>query len=155
MIKLYTDGCCIVNPGGAGGAAAIAIRDGKKLHEVGMGFKATTNNRMEIIAALIGLETLDPTQEEITVISDSKYLVNGALRWIRGWKKNGWINRHKEPVKNRDLWEALDHEIQSRLRIDFKWIKGHNGDHWNEECDQLAEMVAMEDTLQTDRGFNQ
>ena len=155
LVKIYTDGACSGNPG-KGGYGTILIYqgvDGKEhKKEITQGFKKTTNNRMELLAAIVGLEALKkPCDVELT--SDSKYLVDAFEKnWIEGWKKKNWKNASKEPVKNRDLWERLL-VAKSQHNVTFIWVKGHAGHPFNERCDQMAVSSANSSTLLEDEGF--
>lgn len=136
MIKVYTDGCCMKNPGGAGGYAALVI-DGKERRELSAGYRSTTNNRMEMMAAIAALESITDGQA-VTVYSDSKYLVHAIEKgWVRKWMRTGWITSTGDDVKNRDLWERL-WVCMARLSVTFQWVRGHNGHAENELCDALA-----------------
>ena len=133
-VTIYTDGACSGNPG-PGGWAAILICDGavKELS----GYRAdTTNNQMELLAVIKGLEAL---KEDClaTVYSDSKYVVQGITEWIQGWMKNQWRNSNKQPVKNKEFWLRLHALTQSR-RVTFQWVKGHDSNPHNNRCDELA-----------------
>lgn len=134
-IQLYTDGACKGNPG-PGGYGAI-LRYGDKEKEVSGGDSATTNNRMELMAAIVGLESLtEPC--EVTLYSDSKYLVDAVTkRWVYGWQKNGWIKSDKKEAQNIDLWERLLRLLETH-KVTFIWVRGHNGHEYNERCDRLA-----------------
>ena len=138
-ITAYTDGACSGNPGPGGwGAILVAKRDETVLRtrELSGGEPQTTNNRMELLAAIIALETLErPTR--VTVVTDSTYVKNGVTQWIHGWKRNGWKTSQKKPVKNDDLWRRLD-EAQSRHDVVWEWVKGHAGHEMNERADELA-----------------
>lgn len=156
LVKIYTDGACSGNPG-RGGYGTILITqgtDGKEYKkELTQGFKTTTNNRMELLAAIVGLEALKkPCDVELT--SDSKYLVDAFEKnWIAGWQKRNWKNASKEPVKNRDLWERLL-KAKAPHNVNFIWVKGHAGHPFNERCDQLAVNSANSTDLLDDTGFN-
>ncbi|MEM1385183.1 MAG: ribonuclease HI [Pseudomonadota bacterium] len=135
----YTDGGCSGNPGPGGwGVVLEAERDGAivKRRTLSGGEAETTNNRMELMAAIAALETLE-RPSEITVVTDSVYLRDGITGWIHGWKRNGWKTAAKKPVKNADLWQRLD-AAQMRHRVSWDWVKGHAGHPQNEEADQLA-----------------
>lgn len=134
MIKIYTDGACSGNPG-PGGWGALII-DGDNETELCGGEDPTTNNRMELQAAI---EALRATTDggPVIVFTDSQYVKNGINSWIKGWKKNGWKNAAKKPVKNKDLWLDLDAAIENRS-IEWRWVKGHAGDPGNERADALA-----------------
>ncbi|KAJ04579.1 ribonuclease HI [Sulfitobacter mediterraneus] len=141
MAKLYayTDGACSGNPGPGGWGALMQAKDGEtvvKERELKGGEAATTNNRMELMAAISALEALDRTTE-ITIVTDSNYVKNGITGWIFGWKKNGWKNAAKKPVKNAELWQRLD-EANARHNVTWEWVKGHAGHPENERADQLA-----------------
>ena len=133
-VTIYTDGGCEGNPG-PGGWAAVLLWNGRT-KEVSGGEPATTNNRMELRAAIAGLTTLkEPC--EIEFYTDSEYLRKGISEWIKGWKARGWQTREKTPVKNGDLWRALDTATTGH-RIQWRWVKGHAGNLYNERCDTLA-----------------
>jgi ribonuclease HI len=141
MAKLYayTDGACSGNPGPGGWGALMQARDGDavvKERELKGGEAQTTNNRMELLAAINALETLE-RETEITVVTDSNYVKNGITSWIFGWKKNGWKNAAKKPVKNAELWQRLD-EANARHKVTWEWVKGHAGHPENERADELA-----------------
>jgi ribonuclease HI len=135
----YTDGACSGNPGPGGWGALLIARDGDavlKERELNGGEALTTNNRMELLAAISALEALDrPTT--ITVVTDSAYVKNGIAGWIEGWKRNGWRTADRKPVKNEDLWRRLD-EARARHKVRWEWIKGHAGHPENERADELA-----------------
>jgi ribonuclease HI len=139
-VELFTDGACSGNPG-PGGWAAI-LRMGERERELSGGDPATTNNKMELMGAISGLEALKrPCM--VKLYTDSKYVLEGATRWIHGWKKNGWRTADKKPVKNVDLWQRLDAALKPH-EVRWHWIKGHAGHDENERADQLArEGVAM------------
>ncbi len=134
MISMYTDGACSGNPG-PGGWGVVIYQDGKE-RELKGGEPATTNNRMELMAAIKALETVPPGTT-VTLYTDSQYVKNGVTDWIKGWKRNGWKTAARKPVKNKDLWEPLDALATSR-EVTWKWVKGHAGDHGNETADRLA-----------------
>lgn len=135
VVQLYTDGACKGNPG-PGGYGAI-LRFGSREKELSGGEISTTNNRMELMAAIVGLEALtEPC--EVTLYSDSKYLVDSVTkRWVYSWRKNGWKKADKKPALNVDLWERLLIMLEKH-RVAFVWIRGHDGHEFNERCDQLA-----------------
>ena len=133
-IIIYTDGGCSGNPG-PGGWAAILKFD-THTQEISGGEPITTNNRMELQAAIAALATLDEPCD-IELFTDSDYLKNGITKWMRNWKARGWLTVEKTPVKNEDLWRQLD-QLAVRHRITWKWVKGHAGHVENERCDQLA-----------------
>lgn len=141
MAKLiaYTDGACSGNPGPGGWGALMQAKDGDtivKQRELKGGEPATTNNRMELLAAINALESLT-RRTEITIVTDSNYVKNGITSWIFGWKKNGWKNAAKKPVANAELWQRLD-AINSQHDVTWKWVKGHAGHPENERADELA-----------------
>ena len=133
-LEIFTDGACSGNPG-PGGWGALLRWKGKEKELYG-GEAETTNNRMELMAAIRALEALKrPTRVAIT--TDSNYLRDGITKWIHGWKKNGWKTAAKKPVKNQDLWERLDRALQPH-EVEWHWIKGHSGHPENERADALA-----------------
>lgn len=133
-VTIHTDGGCEGNPG-PGGWAAI-LRHGKFVRELSGGEPATTNNRMELRAAIEGLQALkEPCR--VHLFTDSEYLRNGITQWIKGWKARGWITKEKKPVKNADLWRALD-AASAPHQVTWGWLKGHAGHADNERCDVLA-----------------
>ncbi len=134
-VTIYCDGACSGNPG-PGGFGTIIVYNGVEKCISG-GFDQTTNNRMELTAAIAGLEALkQPCTVEI--VSDSKYLCDAVNRgWLESWKKNGWKKTDKKPVLNPQLWQRLD-ELMSVHRVTFSWIKGHDGHQYNERCDKMA-----------------
>jgi len=144
-IQLITDGACLGNPGRGGWAAILRYGEHKK--EV-FGCEAhTTNNRMELTAAIEGLRTLKE-KCDVEVITDSEYVKNGITQWIEGWKKRGWMTSAKKPVINRDLWEELDHQV-SRHQMKWSWTKGHASHADNNRADELASMAAKEQRCST------
>ena len=135
----YTDGACSGNPGPGGWGVLLIAREGGavvKERELSGGEALTTNNRMELLAAISALETL-AKPSEITVVTDSAYVKNGVTEWIHGWKRNGWRTAGKDPVKNAELWQRLD-QAQARHKVQWRWIKGHAGHEENERADALA-----------------
>ncbi|MEO0653463.1 MAG: ribonuclease HI [Pseudomonadota bacterium] len=135
----YTDGACSGNPGPGGWGALMIAREGDDVvreRELNGGAAETTNNRMELLAAISALEALS-RPSSITVVTDSTYVKNGVTGWIFGWKKNGWKTAAKKPVKNEDLWRRLD-EAQARHTVTWEWVKGHAGHPENERADELA-----------------
>ncbi|MEL7090111.1 MAG: ribonuclease HI [Pseudomonadota bacterium] len=135
----YTDGACSGNPGPGGwGVLLQAMRGDEvvKQRELSGGAAQTTNNQMELMAAIMALETLD-RPAELTIVTDSNYVKNGITAWIHGWKRNGWKNAAKKPVANADLWQRLD-AAQARHSVTWKWVKGHAGHAENERADALA-----------------
>ena len=135
----YTDGACSGNPGPGGWGVLMIAREGEtvvKTRELNGGEADTTNNRMELLAAISALEALK-RDTEITIVTDSAYVKNGVSQWIHGWKRNGWKTADRKPVKNVDLWQRLD-EARLRHRVTWEWIKGHAGHPENERADELA-----------------
>ncbi len=135
----YTDGACSGNPGPGGwGALLQAVKDGSTLKERELcgGEADTTNNRMELSAAINVLTTLE-RPSTITIVTDSSYVKDGITKWIHGWKRNGWRTAAKKPVKNEDLWRALDQALE-RHTVTWEWVKGHAGHEENERADELA-----------------
>ena len=133
-IIAYTDGACSGNPGPGGWG--VWLRAGKHEKELCGGELETTNQRMELQAAIEALKALK-RPSAITIFTDSKYVMLGMTDWIHGWKKRGWKNSKKEPVANRELWEELDRLTQVH-DVDWQWVKGHSGDEGNEKADKLA-----------------
>lgn len=139
-IELYTDGACSGNPGPGGWACVLKHPATGSRKELSGGEAQTTNNRMELRAAIEGLRLLKtPTRVDLT--SDSKYVLDGLSSWLAGWKKKGWKTASKQPVKNQDLWQVLDELIQMH-EVHFHWIKGHSAHPENERCDELAVLEA-------------
>lgn len=139
-VQLITDGACIGNPGPGGWA--YVLRFGEHYKEAYGCEPRTTNNRMELTAAVKGLEALkEPCS--VTITTDSQYLKNGITSWIRRWRQNGWLTAAKQPVLNKDLWEALDREVR-RHRAKWEWTKGHASHDDNNRCDELASMAARQ-----------
>ena len=133
-VEIWTDGACSGNPG-PGGWGAI-LRFGEREKELSGGELLTTNNRMELTAAISALEALN-RECEVDLHTDSQYLRQGVTGWMFGWKKNGWRTADRKPVKNEDLWRRLD-EATARHKIDWRWVRGHAGDEMNERADELA-----------------
>lgn len=137
-VRLYTDGACLGNPGPGGWAAILKWNGHEK--ELSGGLAHTTNNQMELQAAISGLEALT-RPVDVTITTDSKYVMNGITSWLAGWKRNGWKTAAKKPVANQDLWQALDAACQ-RHTVHWEWVKGHAGHPENERCDTLARAEA-------------
>jgi ribonuclease HI len=138
-ITAYTDGACSGNPGPGGWGAILVAKRGDtvlRTRELSGGEPQTTNNRMELLAAINALETLE-RPARVTVVTDSTYVKNGVTQWIHGWKRNGWKTSQKKAVKNDDLWRRLD-EAQVRHDVTWEWVKGHAGHDMNERADELA-----------------
>ena len=138
MIKIYTDGSCLGNPGN-GGWAAIIINDKKKIQIKGSK-KNTTNNQMELLAPINALKKI-PTGSNVQIFTDSKYVKLGITEWIHNWKKNGWKTASKQPVRNKDLWTELD-QMTNEFQIKWSWVKGHSTDVLNNEEDLIAREAA-------------
>lgn len=138
-VTIYTDGACLGNPG-PGGFAAV-LRYGEHEKEISGGEKATTNQRMELLAAIAALEQLkEPCR--VRLHSDSAYLVNAfCQKWLERWQKNGWLNAQKRPVENRDLWERLL-DLAKKHQVEWIKVRGHADDELNERCDRLAREAA-------------
>jgi len=138
MIKIYTDGSCLENPGNGGWAAII--NDNGNIKKISGGEKNTTNNRMELSATINALKNII-TKEEIHIFTDSQYVKLGITEWINKWVKNDWQTAKKEDVKNKDLWIDL-YKLNKSLNVKWNWIKAHAGDPLNEEVDSLAKKAA-------------
>ncbi|MEB7539307.1 ribonuclease HI [Pantoea anthophila] len=138
QVEIFTDGSCLGNPG-PGGYGAI-LRYGQHEKTFSAGYRLTTNNRMELMAAIISLEAL--TQPcDVVLSTDSQYVRQGITSWIYNWKKRGWKTADKKPVKNVDLWQRLDQALSTH-KIQWEWVKGHAGHPENERCDVLARSAA-------------
>ena len=133
-VTIYTDGACLGNPGPGGWAALLLGEESRR--EISGYEPATTNNRMELRAAVEALRTL-PEPSEVALHTDSQYLRNGMAEWLARWKRNGWRTADKKPVKNVDLWQELD-ALASQHRVQWHWVRGHDGQPENERCDALA-----------------
>ena len=133
-VEIHTDGACSGNPG-PGGWGAILDWNGKR-RELSGGESLTTNNRMELMAAIAALEALKRPMQ-VVLLTDSQYLRQGITEWIEGWRARGWRTADKKPVKNQDLWERLD-AARRRHRVEWRWLKGHAGHELNERADELA-----------------
>lgn len=147
QVEIFTDGSCLGNPGPVATARYCAISRRKTFSE---GFRLTTNNRMEMMAAIVALEALT-VPCAVTLSTDSQYVHQGITSWIHNWKKRGWKTADKKPVKNVDLWQRLDQAIQ-RHTVKWEWVKGHAGHPENERCDELAREAAGKPT-QDDVGY--
>ncbi|MDX7985911.1 ribonuclease HI [Xenorhabdus sp. 12] len=150
QVEIFTDGSCLGNPGPGGYGILLRYQQHEK--KLSGGYFRTTNNRMELMAAIVGLETL---KRPCTVIltTDSQYVRQGITQWIHNWKKRGWKKADKSPVINVDLWQRLDKAI-SQHDIDWRWVKGHTGHRENEICDELARTAAGSPT-QADEGYTE
>jgi ribonuclease HI len=133
-VVIHSDGACHGNPGPGGWAAVLT--SGPQVRELSGGVAATTNNRMELQAAIAALSALK-SPCAVSFHTDSNYLRDGITKWLRGWKRNGWRTQAKQPVKNEDLWRRLD-AVVSGHQVNWHWVKGHAGDAGNERCDALA-----------------
>ena len=138
MIKIYTDGSCLENPGN-GGRAAIIINNGQKTKIKGSK-KNTTNNQMELLAPIEALKKI-PKGSKVQIFTDSKYVKSGITEWIYNWKKNGWKTANKQEVKNKDLWTELD-ILANEFEISWNWVKAHSTDELNNEVDLIAKEAA-------------
>ena len=148
LVEIFTDGSCLGNPGKGG--IGILLRYQGRERQISQGYLLTTNNRMELLAVIEALNALkEPCRVQLH--SDSQYMQNGIQKWIFNWKKNNWKTSDKKPVKNQDLWIALDNAIQ-RHQVEWQWVKGHSGHYENEICDQLAKQGANNPTLE-DSGY--
>ena len=147
-IEIFTDGSCLGNPGPGGYAAILRYKQNERI--LSEGYYRTTNNRMELLAAIVAVEAVKE-KCYITLYSDSQYLRNGIMSWIFNWKKNGWKTSQKKTVKNADLWRRLDN-VATVHQIDWHWVKGHAGHEENERCDVIAKEAANSPS-KTDEGF--
>mgnify|MGYP001353076065 FL=1 len=138
MIKIYTDGSCMSNPGNGGWAAIINING--EIKKISGNEKNTTNNRMELMAPINALKNIN-SKDPIEIFTDSKYVKNGITEWINTWVLNNWKTSKKENVKNKDLWLEL-HKLNQSLNVKWNWVKAHAGDPLNEEVDMLAKKAA-------------
>ncbi|MBF2073515.1 MAG: ribonuclease HI [Synechococcales cyanobacterium C42_A2020_086] len=148
--SIYTDGACSGNPGGGGWGNVIYFSDGS-VQELGGAAAQTTNNRMELQAAIAALEFLLASQqtEPVTLYTDSEYVKNGITRWVKGWKQKGWKTSTGKPVLNQDLWELLDRlyqQVKQRTPIQWQHVRGHSGDAGNDRCDAIARAFALGQT---------
>ena len=142
IVEIFTDGACSPNPGPGGWGAVLLY--GRHRREIHGGTAATTNNRMEIMAAIRGLESLT-RPSDVHVHTDSEYLRKGITQWLAVWKRNGWNTRDKKPVKNADLWQRLD-SVSRGHQVQWFWVKGHAGHPENERADELARLGAADAT---------
>ena len=138
MIKIYTDGSCLSNPGDGGWAAIINMNG--KIKKISGNVKNTTNNRMELMAPINALKNIN-SKDPIEIFTDSKYVKNGITEWINTWVLNNWKTSNKEDVKNKDLWIEL-YKLNQSLNVKWNWVKAHAGDTLNEEVDMLAKEAA-------------
>ena len=140
-VELFTDGACSGNPGPGGWGAILRFGDQEK--ELFGGEPATTNNRMELMAVIEGLNALN-RPVSVDVVTDSEYVMKGATEWMKGWKARGWKTADKKPVKNVDLWQALETATQRHKAVRWRWVRGHDGHVENERADALARKGARE-----------
>lgn len=138
-VELFTDGACSGNPGPGGWGALLRYKSTEK--ELSGAEPDTTNNRMELMAAIEGLKAMKRACH-VTLYTDSKYVLQGVTEWMDGWKARGWKTADKKPVKNQDLWMALDEQVK-RHTVKWEWVKGHNGHIENERVDELARMAII------------
>jgi ribonuclease HI len=149
-VEIYTDGACSGNPGSGGYGIVLKHRDNIK--EISGGYRQTTNNRMELIAVITGLEALKRTCE-VKLYSDSKYIIDAVNKgWTKKWKENGWRRDRNKPVKNVDLWIKILN-LAERHKITWVWVKGHDENVFNNRCDKLAQEAINKQPLQEDLGF--
>lgn len=150
-VLIYTDGGARFNPG-PGGYGVVILENGKE-QEFSGGYRLTTNNRMELMACIVALRRMRDSKKTINLYSDSQYVVNGITKgWARGWRKRGWLKSDKQPAINPDLWQELL-ELTENLDVEFRWVRGHAGNHYNERCDQLAVAAAAGADLPRDKGY--
>jgi|SRR5215475_1856969 len=150
-VNIYTDGACIGNPGPGG--YGVVLLYGKHRKEISGGFRLTTNNRMEIFAAIAGLRALK-SKCDVTIYSDSQYVVNAIMKgWVRRWEAKGWMRNKTDRAVNIDLWEQMLDLLDNQNKVDFVWVRGHAGNRENERCDQLAVSAAMKQGLPIDEGY--
>ncbi|KJY88549.1 ribonuclease H [Vibrio neptunius] len=148
QVEIFTDGSCLGNPGPGGYGIVLRYKQVEKT--LSKGYTLTTNNRMEMMATIVALQTLkEPC--DVILTTDSQYVRQGITQWIHNWKKRNWKTSDKKPVKNADLWKALDAET-GRHKIDWRWVKGHAGHRENEMCDELAR-AAAESPTDEDTGY--
>ena len=148
QVEIFTDGSCLGNPGPGGYGVVMRYKQVEKT--LARGYRLTTNNRMEMLAAVMALQALkEPCRVILT--TDSQYVRQGITQWIHNWKLRGWKTADKKPVKNADLWQALDKET-ARHQVEWRWVKGHAGHRENEMCDELARQAA-ETPTEDDIGY--
>lgn len=149
-VTIHTDGCCLGNPGSGGYGVVLKYKDHRK--ELSAGYKRTTNNRMELLAAIVGLRALKE-RCKVTLYSDSRYVIDGIEKgWAKKWRADGWMRNKKERAINPDLWEQLL-TLADQHDVSFKWVKGHSGDTENERCDALANQAAAGQFLLDDEVY--
>jgi len=148
-VEIFTDGSCLGNPGPGGYGAVLKYKETSK--ELSQGYKLTTNNRMEMLATIVALQSLkEPCT--VTLTTDSQYVRQGITQWISKWQKNNWKTASRQDVKNVDLWKQLYAENQ-RHKVQWNWVKGHSGHIENERCDDLARQAAESNNLLEDVGY--
>ena len=151
VVSIYTDGGARFNPG-PGGYGIVQIYNGQR-KELSGGFRLTTNNRMELMGCIVALRELEYRDKPVELYSDSSYVVNGITKgWAKGWRKRGWVKSDKQPAINPDLWGQLLDLVEG-LDITFHWVRGHNGNPYNERCDELAVSSARQADLPVDSGY--
>ena len=148
-VEIYTDGSCLGNPGPGGYGIYMNYKGHEK--ELSQGYQLTTNNRMEMLAAIVALETLKRPCD-VMLYTDSQYVKQGIESWVANWKKRNWKTAAKKPVKNVDLWQRLDAACQQHT-IEWRWVKGHSGNKYNERVDDLAREAAGQKHLLSDDGY--
>lgn len=149
-MAVCTDGACLGNPGPGGWAAVLSCQG--KTRELSGGYRLTTNNRMELLGLIRALESLQEPCD-VTATTDSRYLHDAIDKgWLKNWQKKGWVTAERKPVKNQDLWRALDALLKIH-RVTFQWVRGHAGHAGNERCDQLASQAARRRDLPADEGY--
>ncbi|CCQ11707.1 Ribonuclease HI [Pseudoalteromonas luteoviolacea B = ATCC 29581] len=149
-VEIYTDGSCLGNPGPGG--YGVLLKYGKHEKRLSQGYQLTTNNRMELMAAIIGLEVLkEPCN--VKLVTDSQYVKQGIESWLANWKKRNWRTAAKQPVKNVDLWQRLDDAVNRHPVVKWYWVKGHSGNEHNEIVDTLAREAASSSNLLDDSGY--
>jgi ribonuclease HI len=150
QVTIYTDGACINNPGAGGYGVVILSDEGRQ--ELSGGYRLTTNNRMELMGAIVGLSAL-PEKSIVTLYSDSQYVVNGVTAgWAKKWRANGWMRTKSEKAINPDLWAQLL-DLTEAHRVNFQWVRGHAGNPENERCDHLAVTASQQKNLPPDLGY--
>lgn len=150
-VTIYTDGACSVNPG-PGGYGVVILYDGDRRVELSAGYKMTTNNRMEMMAAIAGLSSLEEPSK-VLLYSDSRYVVDAITKgWAEKWKAKDWQRNAKEKAKNPDLWEEMLN-LCKKHQVTFQWVKAHAGNRENERCDRLAVMATKTNATLVDEGF--
>lgn len=150
VVTIYSDGACLGNPGPGGYGTVLLFGDHRK--ELSAGYRRTTNNRMELLGAIVGFESLKRSCR-VTLWSDSQYVVHAFQKdWIGAWQKRGWRTANKEPVKNQDLWQRLLRAVEPH-EVTWQWVRGHTGNVENERCDELAMAAATGGDLLEDAGF--